>query len=379
MEYCKSCLIPDTRPNGRFNAEGICMPCIAAGHDFRDDFEVRFRELKFLLKSLAGQRGKKRWQCVVGVSGGKDSTRQALWVREKLGLNPLLVSVVYPPRQVSQVGVDNLSNLIRLGFDTLALGPAPDLSRQLVREAFLKFGNWAKATEMCLFSGVPKIALAKGIRLILWGENPALSVGDSGTLGSSIWDGSNLINSNTLAGGNLDWFIEVASNSNRLPMYHYPDAVVLKKEKINTVFLGPAWKDWSAEINSEVAFVHGFRHRLAPPDETGEFLGTQMVDEDYFLVNMMIKYFKYGFSFATEQANFMIRRGQITREEAIHFVEKYDGLCDDKYISSFCEYIQITETDFWLNVKRFANRDIFDLSGSRPVKRFKVGYKLHHA
>lgn len=376
MRYCRCCLTPDTRPNGRFNAEGNCTPCEFAGQSRTVNYRSRFADLQRLVaKKISGQRSR-RWQCIVGVSGGKDSTRQALWVREKLGLNPLLVSVAYPPRQISQIGADNLSNLINLGFDTLVVGPAPRLSRALVREAFLRFCNWAKATEMCLFAGVPQVAIDKGIRLILWGENPALQVGDMGMLGDSIWDGSNMVNSNTLAGGDLTWFREVAEREGQLSTYQFPSKKALQRARVHTVFLGPAWEDWSAEANSKVAMAHGLRIREDDPKNTGDLLCTSMVDEDWMIVNQLLKFYKFGFGRATEQANMLIRAGQITRDAGIAMVETYDEACSDAYIESFCRYTDLSADQFWGVVRQFANKELFDCTGRRPVKRFKVGSGL---
>lgn len=376
MIYCRCCVTPDTRPNGRFNAEGICAPCEFARQSRAVNYRARFAELQELVaRKIAGQRNR-RWQCIVGVSGGKDSTRQALWVREKLGLNPLLVSVAYPPRQISQVGADNLSNLINLGFDTLVVGPAPRLSRELVRAAFLRFCNWAKATEMCLFAGVPQVAIDKGIRLILWGENPALQVGDMGMMGETIWDGANMVNSHTLAGGDLGWFREVAGDERRLSPYKFPSREALRRARVSTVFLGPAWEDWSAEANSKVAMAHGLRIREDDPRNTGDLLCTSMVDEDWMIVNQLLKFYKFGFGRATEQANMLIRAGQITREEGVAIAEAYDEACSDAYIESFCRYVSLTVDEFWAVVRKFANPRLFDCSGRRPVKRFKVGEGL---
>jgi N-acetyl sugar amidotransferase len=376
MIYCRTCLTPSTRPNGRFNADGVCPPCEFAQQSRAVNYWSRFAELqKIVAKKTAPQRHR-RWQCIVGVSGGKDSTRQALWVREKLGLTPLLVSVAYPPRQITQVGADNISNLMNLGFDTLILGPAPRLSRALVREAFFRFANWCKPTEMALFSGVQQVAIERNIKVILWGENPALQVGDMGMLGQSIWDGSNLVNSNTLAGGNLGWFLEVAANGRVLAPYKFPTRRALDRAGVQTLFLGPAWEDWSVEINSKVAVAHGLSVREDDPLNTGDPLNTSMVDEDWMIVNNLLKFYKLGFARGTEQANLLIRAGRITRDEGRVMAETYDEACGDAYIASFCRYLDITEDVFWATVRQFAHPQLFDCSGRRPVKRFKVGEGL---
>lgn len=376
MKYCKCCLTPDTRPNGRFNASGVCMPCEFSRQSSGVNYLERFAELRSIVGKKTSRLKNRRWHCIVGVSGGKDSTRQALWVREKLGLTPLLVSVAYPPRQITPVGAANLSNLIALGFDTMVIGPAPRLSRELVRAAFFRFCNWCKATEMALFSGVPQIALDKGIKLVLWGENPALQVGDANMLGESIWDGSNLVRSNTLAGGDLSWFIEVAGDASRLAPYRFPSAKSLRKAGVSTIFLGPAWEDWSGGGNSKVAIAHGLGIRKDDPRNTGDLLGTSMIDEDWTIVNNLLKFYKLGFSRGTEHANTLIRAGEVTRENGIRIAEAYDEACSDEYIDSFCRYIRCTQDEFWDVVRQFSNPSLFDCSGRRPRKKFQVGEGL---
>ena len=374
--YCKKCLVPNSRPNGKFNKNGICIPCEFYERSKKDNYEKRFYELKNILSKIKKKNKNSQYDCLVGVSGGKDSTRQALWVRDKLGLNPLLVSVVYPPRQISEAGVKNLSNLTKIGFDTLCLGPAPILSKQLVKYAFYNFGNWLKATELALFSGVPQIAVEKKIPLILWGENPALQVGDHAILGSSIWDGNNLIRGNTLSGGDLSWFLKVAKSMNKLNMYKFPDKKELNKSGVKTIFLGPAWENWSSENNAIISLAHGLSYRDDKPENTGDLIKARMVDEDWTIINMLLKYYKFGFSRGTEQASVLIRSGQISREEGVRIAEKYDTACSKKYILSFCKYLSIREYEFWSVLKKFTNKKLFDVNNKIPKKKFKVGYGL---
>ena len=309
------------------------------------------------------------------MSGGKYSTRQALWVKEKLGLHPLLVSVAYPPRQVSQVGVDNLSNLISHGLDCIFLGPAPQTSRQLMRESFLRFANLFKATEMVLFAGVPKMAVAQDIKLILWGENPALQVGDAGSMGESIWDGNNIRNLNTLAGGELQWMVDTVGNAEKILPYQFPDIALMREKMINTIFLGPAWSNWSIADNSAFAMAKGLRTRTEGVELTGDLLGTNMLDENWSIINMMIKYYKFGFGRASDYVNEEIRIGRMTRDEGIGIVQRYDGICADGFIDSFCRYIDITVDQFWDRVHEAASPELFTrVKGQqRPQPLFKVG------
>ena len=153
MKYCSRCLQPDTRPNTIFSTDGICPACTYFEALQQVDWQERFEMLQDLLSKHPRKKGQFH-DCIIGVSGGKDSTRQALFLRDKLGINPLLVCLSYPPEQVTERGVDNLSNLINLGFDVVVSAPAPQTWMKLKQEGFRKFTNSFRSTEMALFASV---------------------------------------------------------------------------------------------------------------------------------------------------------------------------------------------------------------------------------
>jgi hypothetical protein len=99
------------------------------------------------------------------------------------------------------------------------------------------------------------------------------------------------------------------------------------------------------------------------------------LDEDWVVVNQLIKYLKFGFGKTTDYVNEMIRLGEISRDEAIKIVEKYDGKCSDKYIDEFCEYIEISRDEFWITVRKFSNTELFkiDRANNSISPKFKVG------
>ena len=119
MFYCRKCIQPDTRPGITFDEEGVCPACRFAEKEHTIDWESRRVELARVV-----DHGRKNnvsgYECIIGVSGGKDSVRQALFAKEELGLNPLLVCCSSPPEQITELGTKNISNLIELGFDVLS-------------------------------------------------------------------------------------------------------------------------------------------------------------------------------------------------------------------------------------------------------------------
>lgn len=376
MKYCSRCLQPDTRPNIEFLPDGICPACNYFDKLAFVDWEERFN----IISDIIDKSPKNRDQfhdCIIGVSGGKDSTRQAIWARDKLGLNPLLVCLTYPPDQVSQRGVENLSNLINLGFDVHTLSLAPQTWKKLMRAGFLRFTNFFKSTELALFSTVPRLAIQYKIPLILWGENPGLQIGDLKTLGNDGYDGNNIRNMNTLNGGGLDWMLDEGFQKHELLGYKYPDPSEFVDAKLQIVYLGWFLGDWSLLNNGLYSIANGLRRRVDSPANTGDLYGLSRLDEDWVIVNQMIKYYKYGFGFATEYVNEEIRLGRMTRQTGIQYIEEYDGTCSDEYINSFCDYIQISVKDFWEHVHKSLNPLLFELDSAGSIqKRFKVGSGL---
>ncbi len=375
MRYCKNCLIPDTRPGGEF-IQNLCFPCYHKINEKRGNvnFEVKLSILKSLIKhSRIGQRKKQSYDCIVGISGGKDSTRQAHWVRERLGLRPLLVCVGYPPKQMSKIGADNLSNVIKMGFDLVVVTPSPQSSAKLSLKSFREFGNVSKSSEKALYSSVPRLAIDLGINTIFWGENNALQVGEKTVLGKDEFDANNLRKMNTLSAGGEDWIKDLVG-INKADHYLYPEEIEFEKNKINIFYLGPVWDDWSNSANSTYASLHGLTLRPGEESITGDISNASMLDEDFTNINMMIKYYKFGFGRATDIVNEEIRNEKISRIEGIKIVELYDGICDDKIIIDYCKYVDITIREFWEIVYSYTNRDLFDIKPGvlRPVKKFKV-------
>lgn len=375
MKYCKLCLTTDLRPNASFDNKGICIACSYSKNETKTVSNLKLVRLQEKIKNNIKKRNKKSdYDCIVGVSGGKDSTRQAHWVRDRLGLRPLLVCAAYSPKQMTQIGADNLSNLIEMGFDLIVDTPAPQSAAKLALESFRQFGNVSKSSEMSLFSTVPRLAIDLNISMIFWGENPALQVGDSAVEGIDEFDGNSLRNLNTLTDGGTGWISNSLENKYLLNHYLYPSSIQFEKKKIDIFYLGPAWDDWSTENNSTYASLQGLTMRPGEENITGDLSNASMLDEEFTNINMMLKYYKFGFGRTTDHVNEQIREGKLSKVEAIDIVKKYDGICDDKIIKSYCKYVGINITEFWNIANKWINQDLFELHlNKKPTKKFEVG------
>ena len=130
MKICKYCVSVDTRPGLKIDNGGICFPCRIQKQII--NWDLRREELNTIVQDLKNQNKENGYDCIVSVSGGKDSTRQSLIVRDELGLKPLLVCCAYPPEQQTETGVQNLENLIKLGFDCISVTPSPKKYKKLM-------------------------------------------------------------------------------------------------------------------------------------------------------------------------------------------------------------------------------------------------------
>ena len=375
MKYCQNCLQPDTRPNTIFTVDGLCPACNYFNLLKNVDWQERFDSLKDIFSKHPRSKGQFH-DCIIGVSGGKDSTRQALFLRDKLEINPLLVCLSYPPEQVTSRGVSNLSNLIELGFDVLISAPAPNTWRDLKKKGFDKFTNSFRSTEMALFASVPQIAIKYGINLIMWGENPGLQLGDMKTLGQNGYDGNSLRYMNTLSSG-LNWMLDAGFSKKDLIPYIYPDISEFDKHELQIVYLGWFLGDWSLVNNAMYSCGNGLEIRIDGVDKTGDLYGVTALDEDFTPVNQLIKYYKFGFGRVTDYVNEEIRLGRLTRDEGIALVEKYDDAQDKQYIKNYCDYLNITVDEFWSKVKASTNNNLFKFNQNGSISRkFKVGVGL---
>ena len=373
MKYCRKCLQPDTRPDEQFTVD-VCSSCIAVADVPSVDWHERHEILEDLLAGYQRKPGQ-FFDCILGVSGGKDSVRQALYVRDNLGLTPLLVSLSYPPQQVTPVGVNNISSLIEQGFDVVVSAPAPETWRRAMRTAFFRFSNFCRSTELALYSSVPQLALKYQIPLIFTGENQSLR--DRRTLSDRPWDYNAARNMNTLAGGDLSWLLESGLDSSRVLPYAYPSVDAFAAGALQIVDLGWFIGDWNNLENGTFSCAHGLEIRADGVERTGDPLGISALDEDWVTLNQMIKYYKFGYGKVTDYVNEDIRMGRGRRDELIRFVEQYDGACAPDYIESFCDFLQISVAEFWAQVRLSVNPRLFDVRPDGSIhRRFTVGVGL---
>lgn len=110
MEYCTKCVMPNTRPGITFDENGVCAACQSYENRKSIDYKKRWKELEQLCDKYRGINGENGYDCIIAVSGGKDSHFQVHIMKEKMGMNPLLVTVE-DNMSWSNAGIHNLKNI----------------------------------------------------------------------------------------------------------------------------------------------------------------------------------------------------------------------------------------------------------------------------
>lgn len=352
MNYCKRCILPDTRPNLTLDAEGICNACRA--HESRPEIDWVQRERVFRELIENAKSRSLGYDCLIPVSGGKDSTWQVIKCLE-YGLNPLAVTWKNPAR--TEIGIKNLENLISLGVDHIDYQINPKVERKFLLKALEKFGATAIPMHMAMFNIPLTIAVRFKIPLVIWGENSAAEYGgtddeQTGFLLDKKWIKKFGVTHGTTA---KDW-VSSDLTEKELSPYFGPSDQEMENSGVSAIFLG-YYFPWAPHISLAVAQAHGFQIRKEGP-KTG-FYNYADIDDDFISIHHWMKLYKFGFTRLFDNLSLEIRNGRITRDDAIQIVKEYGDQTPYDDIKKFCKYVNISTDRFFSICETFRNSSIW--------------------
>ena len=351
--------MPDTRPGIKFDEEGICYPCRHYEHRSEVNWDERWQALELIADKYRGCNGN-FYDCINTVSAGKDSYFQTYILKEKLGMNPLLVNV--NNFSWTETGRHNWSNLLQeFGVDAHIMSLNPKVCKKMFKMALEKLGSPTWYFDKAIYAYPIQTAIKLGIPLIIYGENTSYEYG--GALNGDNYSALNQINNDVVKP--VDWSVWLESDES-LSMKEfnpaiYPLAEEIKKAELNPIFLS-YFTPWSGYKNMQFARTRGFRTL----DDTGEWKREgyleqyDQIDTVGYLTHTWFKFPKYGHQRVTEVASLWIREGRMTREEAVKMVNEEDWKLDRRMLRDFLDFISYPEEDFWRVVDKFANRDIVE-------------------
>jgi N-acetyl sugar amidotransferase len=357
--------MPETRPDILFDNAGVCSACRHFEARPSIDWDARKAQLLEVLDEFRDRDGS-GYDCVVPVSGGKDSTYQVLKMLE-LGLNPLCVcaSTCY----LSPIGRRNLENLKRLGVDLVEVSVNPKIRRRINRFALSHVGDISWPEHVTIFTIPVRVAVQHGVRLIVWGENSQNEYGGPATAAQD-----RILNRRWLEefGGLIglrvsDLVGQHGIDTRHLIQYTYPSDAELASVGVTGIFLG-YYLPWDGFSNALLAQGHGFE--LWPHPVEGALLPYENLDNLFHGIHDYFKFLKFGFGRATDHACMQVRRGRLSRADAVDLVQRHDGKFPWTYLGhplvEMLDQIDMTLDEFVDVCDRFTNRRLFvcDRDGS---------------
>lgn len=378
LKYCVRCVMPHTKPDLHIDEEGVCNACRSYEKRKEVDWDQRKSELLTLLEKYR-QHGS-NWDCIVPVSGGKDSTYQVIRMLQ-LGLNPLCVTST--TCDLSEIGRRNIKNLQRLGVDHVEFSPNPLVRAKLNRIGLTEVGDISWPEHVGIFTIPVRAAVQYNVPLIVWGENSQNEYG-----GPAAATENNTLTRRWLEefGGLLGLRVSDLSETygieqRHLLPYQYPSDEELQRVGVTGLFLGH-YLPWDGLSNALIAQANGFVTYDEPVE--GSMVNYENLDNHQTGIHDYFKYLKFGFSRATDIACLHVRRGRITRQDAIEIVTARDGKFPWSYLgkplAEILEPLGMTTDEFIKVCDRFTNKKIFkrDASGALVKDRHGNLEKLNH-
>ncbi|MEK3719063.1 N-acetyl sugar amidotransferase [Paenibacillus sp. FSL H8-0034] len=358
ITYCVRCVMPDTKPDLLIDEEGVCNACRSYEDRKQVDWEDRSVQLGQILERYRSKDGS-NWDCIIPVSGGKDSTYQVIRMLQ-LGMNPLCVTST--TCDLSDIGRKNIENIKRLGVDYVEFSPNPILRSKLNRIGLQQVGDISWPEHVGIFTIPVRAAVQYNVPLIVWGENSQDEYG-----GPAAASENNVLNRRWLEefGGLLglrtsDLVGLEGVEEKHLIAYTYPSDSELQRVGVTGIFLG-YYIPWDGYSNALLAQAHGFTSY--PTTVEGSIVNYENLDNHHTGIHDYFKFLKFGFGRASDIASLHVRRGRMTRKDAIDIVRMHDGNFPWTYLGKPLEQIleplNMSVDEFIKICDRFTNKKLF--------------------
>jgi N-acetyl sugar amidotransferase len=365
VRYCKVCMMPDSRPRITFDETGVCNACINAKTKKTIDWDARRQEFLDYVDRYRPKEGP--YDCIVPWSGGKDSSAIAHKLKFEFGLNPLLVT--FSPLMPNDLAVHNREEMIQLGFDHVMVRPNQKVSRHLSRRFFIERGNPKIHWDAGVNSVPVQAAVHYNIPLVFYAEH-----GESEYGGRVLSEEHRKLRDITevlehqIGDHPENWVDDIISEQDLAP-YLYPDLDKVEQVGIKALYFAYFFR-WSMKENYDYLKTK-IDFRTDPKGRTdGTFTDFDSLDDKIDNLYYYMQFIKFGFGRTVRDSCRMIQNGQMTREEALKLVQKYDDEFPTTYHNEHLDYLSLTETEFSETVDRHRNQEIWQMVGNEPKLRF---------
>lgn len=372
LKYCVKCVMPATKPDLKLDENGVCSACRYFENRKNIDWAARKNELITLLNRYKSVNSS-NWDCIVPVSGGKDSTYQVIRMKE-LGANPLCVCAT--TCDLSPIGRKNIENLKQLGVDCVEFTLNPLVRRKLNRIGLTEVGDISWPEHVAIFTIPVRAAVQFGVPLLIWGEN------SQNEYGGPAADSENPVLTRRWLeefGGLLGLRVSDMAGRDGLSQsdliaFTYPSDTDLKRVGVTGLFLGH-YMPWDGYTNALIAQANGFTSYHTTVE--GSVVNYENLDNHQTGIHDYFKFLKFGFGRATDIACLHLRRGRMSREDALSLTRKHDGRFPWTYLGKPLKDIlaplDLNVDDFVKICDRFTNRQLFKCDARGNLQKDREG------
>lgn len=353
MKFCKKCIMPDTRPHITFK-EGVCIACQNNEKKKEIDWKVRYKELEELCNKYRRKK-KGKYDCIIAVSGGKDSHYQVYVMKELMNMNPLLITVedVFTMTEAGKHNINNISEAF--GCNLISFKPNRRAAKKICKYMFKKYGRPLWYVDRLLYTVPLYYASALNIPLLVYGENVSYEYG--GINDKETYSAREQVFNGVAPDIDLKELIELGISEDELAYLDAPSKKML--DSLDPIYLS-YFVEWNGIKNYEIAKRYGFKDLTHEWDRTNHIENFNQIDSYGYLLNAWMKYPKYGHAYATDYAARWVRYGLLTREEAVKLAEERDYNLDPKIIEDFCKFTGMPITEFYEALDELYNKDLFE-------------------
>ncbi|MDP2849952.1 MAG: N-acetyl sugar amidotransferase [Sulfuricurvum sp.] len=342
MKQCKRCLYTENHPlNITFDDEGVCSGCRVHEEKFTLDWSEREEKLRAILESYRNADGM-NYDCIVPVSGGRDSYYIVHLLKNVYGMNPLLVS--YNKHYNTHVGIRNFQYLKTIfDCDTLQMVVQPQKVKKITKSTIKHLGSiyWHVLAGQSVFP--VQCAVRFKIPLIVWGVHQGVDQVGMYSHTDEVEMTRRYRKEHDLMGYEAEDLLTLDPDltQNDLIQYVYPHDKEIEKVGVRGIYLGN-YISWDTKKQHE-EMIEKYGYETLSQQRT--FDSYNDVDcVHYSGLHDFIKYMKFGYAKATDHACREIRWGRLSRDEAFELVNAYEGILpsDTRYL---LEWLEMSEEE----------------------------------
>lgn len=377
MRYCARCLYPENaKPTILLDDDdGICSGC--KYHESRQHLEIDWEEREKMFRRIlekARDEAKKRgnlYDCIIPVSGGKDSHYQVYLLKEVYGMTPLLVTFNHCFNTAA--GVKNLENLVaRSGCDLVRVTANPVSVKKIARFMLETVGDLTWHYHAGIRTVPFQVAVEKNIPLIIWGEHGFAELTGVVSLEDFVEFTKWTRKEHDMRGYEPEDLVK--KSGGRITMedlapYIYPSDEQIEAVGVTGIYISNFFF-WDAKRHA-VEMIEKWGFRPVSFDKERSFNLYSKIEDHANAVHDYLKYLKFGYGRATDDASMEIRHGRMSREEGIRMVRRYDSQ-EPKSLEVYLEFLDLSREAFYELIEPMRDLSIWEKKANDWVPKDSV-------